>query len=288
MIRGRRPADGPFPATGDWVRFVLVGTQSSGNVGAAARALANLGFSRLSLVRPVCDPLDGDARRMAVEALDLLRRAERFEELDDALAGAGAVVGTTRRKGRHRRPHWRLDQCAGRLVDLAASAELAVLFGREDHGLCDADLDRCTHLVYLPADSRYPSFNLAQAVLLVAYELRKAGLERPAEPALPPPAGHRSREAMFRHLEQALRTIGFVTADTSEVVMRRVRRLLGRAAPTAEEVRLLRGVARQTLWTARRAGLPVAAGPEPAGARSARRENAGAAPAKNDGCKNES
>jgi len=266
------------------IRFVLVEAQSSGNVGAAARALANLGFSRLSLVRPACDPLDGDARKMAVGGFHLLRRAERFEKLDEALAGAGTVVGTTRRKGKHRRPHWRLDQCAGRLVALAGAGELAVLFGREDHGLADADLDRCTHLVHLPADSRYPSFNLAQAVLLVAYELRKAGMEGPAEGELPAPAGHRAREAMFRHLEQALRTIGFVTADTAEVMMRRVRRLLGRAAMNAEDVRLLRGVARQTLWAARRAGLPVAAGPEPAAPGSPGAGEADPAPPAEDGC----
>ena len=107
-----------------------------------------------------------------------------------------------------------------------------------------------------------PSYNLAQAVLLVGYELRRAGLEAPAEPALPTPAGNRTREAMFLHLEQALQTIGFLAPDSSEVVMRRLRRLLGRAAMTADEVKLLRGVARQTLWAARQAGLPVADGPE--------------------------
>jgi tRNA/rRNA methyltransferase len=245
------------------VRFVLVEPQSGGNVGSVARALANLGFSRLSLVRPACDPLGREARMMAVGALGLLRGAETFEELDEALAGAGAVVGTTRRVGRHRKPHWRLDQCAGELIALAASGELAVLFGREDHGLADEDLDRCTHLVRLSAAARYASFNLAQAVLLVGHELRRAGLEGPPPPALPAPAGHRSREAMFRHLEQALRTIGFLTPDSSEVIMRKLRRLLGRAAITPDEVKLLRGVARQTLWAARRAGLPLAEGPEP-------------------------
>jgi len=256
----------PASQAGDFdpgsVRFVLVEPQFGGNVGSTARALANLGFFRLCLVRPACDPLGREARMMAVEALDLLRGAELFEDLDDALAGAGAVAGATRRMGRHRKPHWRLDQCAARLAGLAKSGELAVLFGREDHGLGDADLDRCTHLVHLPVASGYPSYNLAQAVLLVGYELRRAGLEAPAEPALPPPAGHRTREAMFLHLEQALQTIGFLAPDSSEVVMRRLRRLLGRAAMTADEVKLLRGVARQTLWAARQAGLPVADGPE--------------------------
>jgi len=266
MTAQRRPPPRAGALDPGSVRFVLLEPQSGGNVGSAARALANLGFSRLCLVRPACDPLGREARMMAVEALDLLRGAELFEDLDEALAGAGAVVGMTRRAGRHRRPHWRLDQCSRRLVSLAASGELALLFGREDHGLADADLDRCTHLVHLAASSDYPSFNLAQAVLLAGNELRRAGMEEVAAPALPAPAGHRTREAMFRHLEQALRTIGFLAPDSSEVVMRRLRRLLGRAVMTADEVKLLRGVARQTLWVARRAGLPVAEGPEPSAA----------------------
>lgn len=288
MTAQSRPEPRPGAFDPGSVRFVLLEPQSGGNVGSAARALANLGFSRLCLVRPACDPLGREARMMAVEARDLLQGAELFEELDEALAGAGAVVGTTRRVGRHRRPHWRLDQCSERLVSLAAAGELALLFGREDHGLCDADLDRCTHLVYLDSSSRYPSFNLAQAVLLVGHELRRAGMQGAAEPALPAPAGHRAREAMFRHLEQALQTIGFLAPDSSEVVMRRLRRLLGRAAMTAEEVKLLRGVARQTLWAARRAGLPVADGPESSVAGPSDAPEAGAGPDEKHPCKRES
>lgn len=246
----------------DTVRFVLVQPQFGGNVGSAARAMKNLGFARLTLVDPRCDPLGREARMMAVEAADLLERAEVHPGLSGALAGARTVVGTTRRIGKHRRPHWRLDGLSAELCGLAARGELAILFGREDHGLSDADLDRCTHLVYFPAAADYPSFNLAQAVLLVAYELRMAGIEPPAESALPPPATDRAREAMYRHLEQAWRSIGFVAPDTAATILRRVRRMFGRAALSAEEVTLLRGVARQTLWVARKAGLPIAEGPE--------------------------
>jgi TrmH family RNA methyltransferase len=244
------------------IRFVLVEPRFGGNIGAAARALMNLGFSHLVLVRPACDPLGREARMMAVEASGVLERAAVHDDLGSALAGAGSVIGTSRRTGKHRRPHWRLDQCSADLVRLAQGADVAILFGREDHGLNDADLDRCTHLLHLPAASAYPSLNLAQAVLLVAYELRMRGLAGTPEAALAPPAPDEDREALYRHLEQAWRTIGFLSEDTSEVIMRRVRRLLGRATMSPEEVKLLRGVARQTLWAARQAGLPVAEGPE--------------------------
>jgi TrmH family RNA methyltransferase len=247
----------------DSVRFVLVEPQFEGNVGSAARALKNLGFSRLVVVRPGCDPLGTQARIMAVEAGDLLRRVEICDRLDDALAGASAVVGTTRRVGRQRQPHPRLDHCAGELIDLASTGGLAVLFGREDHGLCDGDLDRCTHIVYLASASLYPSFNLAQAVLLVAYELHMKGLDlRDAEPDPPAAATHEEREGLYSHLEQALRTIGFLTPDTTTAIMRRLRRMFGRMRITGDEVKLMRGVARQTLWAARRAGLSLAPGPE--------------------------
>jgi tRNA/rRNA methyltransferase len=244
------------------VRFVLVEPQSAGNVGSAARALKNLGFSRLLLVRPACDPFAEEAMRMAVDAADLLRAAPVCDDLDDALSGAGRVVGTTRRTGRQRKPHRRIDRCAAELL-AQPDAELAILFGREDHGLSDQDLDRCTHLVYLPAATAYPSFNLAQALLLVAWELRRTDLPAvQASDEFPPPATHEEREGLYRHLEQSLRTIGFLTPEMAPAMMRKLRRLFGRAGVGAEEVALLRGIARQTLWVAREAEIPLVPGPE--------------------------
>lgn len=239
------------------IRFVLVEPQSAGNVGAAARALKNLGFSRLLLVNPQCDHLEHEGVKMAVDARDLLESSEVCDSLDGALAGAGTVVGTSRRMGKHRLPHWRLDRFSSELAGLVAGGQCAILFGREDHGLSDRELDLCTHLVHLPAASEYPSFNLAQAVLLTAYELRMAGLEQPSEEPLPPPADHATREAMYSHLERALLAIGFIKQDTAEVIMRRFRRMLGRKGMTAEEAKMLRGLARQTLWAAGQAGLEI-------------------------------
>ena len=240
------------------VRFVLVEPQSGGNVGASARAMKNLGFSRMVLVNPACEPLGGEARMMAVEAKDVLASAVVVETLDDALSGAACVVGTSRRTGRQRRPHHRLDEFSPELLGRARAAELAIVFGREDHGLCDLDLDLCTHLVHLPGSDDYPSFNLAQAVLLCAYELRRAALEPQREDLSDPPAAHDEREAFYRHLRQALLTIGYVHGDSVVPIMRRIRRLLGRATVTTEDVQLLRGLARQILWTAEQAGLPIA------------------------------
>lgn len=237
------------------VRFVLVEPRFAGNVGAAARALGNLGFRRLVLVAPACDPLGDEARRLAVGSASILETATICGSLDQALAGAATVVGTSRREGRHRKPHWRLDSFSGELARLASAGELALVFGREDRGLTDDELDRCTHLVHFHAPGEQPSFNLAQSVLLVAYELALAGSLSPVEPRGDTTAVHEEREEMYAHLERALETIGFLHGDTPGVTMRRIRRLLGRAGLTSREVRVLRGIARQTLWAAEKAGL---------------------------------
>lgn len=238
----------------DGVRFVLVEPQTPGNAGAAARALKNFGFRRLTLVRPTFALDDPQARTLARDAQDVLASADLCADLDLALAGAGAVVGATARTGKHRHPHFRLDHLAPELARMAASGDLAVVFGREDRGLTDDELDRCTHLCHVPTARAYVSLNLAQSVLLVAWELRRATLAAEPEP-LGLAADHRSREAMYEHLESALRAIGFLHDDSAVPMMRRLRRLLGRARPTPTEVRIVRGMARQVRWLAEQAGV---------------------------------
>lgn len=232
---------------------MLVGPQSAGNIGAAARALKNLGFSDLRLVAPECDPLDEEARKFAVDARDVLEGAEVHSSLDDALAGAAAVVGTSGLAGKQRAPVFRLDAFAPEIARLSAAGSVAFVFGRESRGLTDLELDRCTHLVRLPSSPAYPSYNLAQAVLLVAYTTRLATGDLPEVPAAgEPPASHEDREAMYEHLGEALRAIGFLKPDQEESMMRRLRRMFGRADFTAGDVKVLRGIARQVLWIARR------------------------------------
>ena len=237
------------------VRFVLVEPQSAGNLGSAARALKNLGFSALHLVAPHCDPRSLEARALAVDAWDLLDAAKVHDSLDDALQGMRTVIGTSARTGKQRQPHYRLDEFAPDLARLAATGPLAAVFGREAHGLSDAELDRCTHLVHIAASPEYPSFNLAQAVLLVAYTLRLGLASAPPLGQEEAPADHGSREAMLAHLEDALRAIGYLHEDTAVPMMRRLRRFFGRAELTAGEAAIFRGIARQILWAAGQADL---------------------------------
>lgn len=195
---------------------------------------------------------------MAVDAADVLRSARTHATFDDALDGAATVVGASRRMGKHRQPHHRLDELAPLLPALALRGEVALVFGREDHGLSDADLDRCTHLIYVPTDAAYPALNVAQTIAIVAYEVRgalDAAETEPADPEDEALVDHAGREAMYAHLEEALLAIGFLKLGQLEGMMRRLRRTLSRAELTAGDVDVVRGIARQILWLSRQAGL---------------------------------
>jgi TrmH family RNA methyltransferase len=189
-----------------------------------------------------------------------LRSARPHSTLDEALEGAATVVGTSRRMGKHRQPHHRLDALAPLLPGLTDRGEVALVFGREDHGLSDVDLDRCTHLTYVPTDAAYPALNVAQTIAIVAYEVRRAldaAVVETPDPDDEVLAEHAGREAMYAHLEEALLAIGFLKIGQLEGMMRRLRRILSRAQLTAGDVDVVRGIARQILWLSRQSGLDL-------------------------------
>jgi TrmH family RNA methyltransferase len=240
------------------VRVVLVRPQQAGNVGAAARAMKNMGLRHLVLVAPAAHDLRA-ATTMAVHAGDVLADHATAATLADAVAGCGLVVGTSGR-ARTSVP----DAAAPRALAptiLAASVhnDVALVFGPEDHGLSNDDLGLCDRVLTIPASADYPSLNLAQAVLLCAYELFVAAAPAPTERVLAP----RARvELLLAKLEGALGAIGYLQPDSAAHMMRTLRRLLGRAALDEREVQALLGVAHQIAWAARRrAAGPAAPAP---------------------------
>jgi TrmH family RNA methyltransferase len=263
----------------DDVRFVLVRPGSGGNIGAVARAMKNMGWRTLDLVDP--RPFDaGEARRLAHNATDVLRTARRPATLATAVADCRWVVGTTRRQGRRRRATLTPREFARLAFDAQAERRpLALVFGPEEDGLGSAELALCHDVVRIPADAAQPSLNLAQALLLLAYELR---LARPGTGACAPvhaphaEASAAELEQFYAHLEAALLSIRFVRADTAPHRILLLRRLLGRARLQPAEVRLLRGICRQILWAAGR--MPDASTAPPAPAPSPRRRRAPATP----------
>ena len=228
------------------IRVVLVGTTHPGNIGSAARAMKTMGLQDLALVGPRHFPHD-DAMAMSSGADDLLGRVRVFDSLPTAIADCSLAIGASARLRSTAvppRPPRAIAEDLPAMLAADDDARVAFVFGREKSGLTNAELDHCRWLLHVPTNPDYMSLNLAMAVQVVAYELRLAftgGLVEAAEPASPP-ATQAAVENLFTHLEQTLIDIEFLDPDNPRLLMRRLRRLLHRAEPDADEVNILRGI----------------------------------------------
>lgn len=234
------------------VEVVLVRPARAANVAAACRALKNMGMRTLHLVAPPPSLLDHEARALAYGAWDVLDGARRHESLLAAVSPSTLVVATS---GRALREAMSPRELATRAAELSHGGSLSLVFGPEASGLTGAELALCHRLVHVPTDPVCPSLNLAQAVLLLAYELRLASLEslprlRADEPACRPVAAG-DLESALAELRAALVGIGYLNPDSPERILTELRRLLARAAPSERELNLLRGIARQMAWAGR-------------------------------------
>jgi TrmH family RNA methyltransferase len=224
------------------IRFVLVDTTHPGNIGASARAMKNMGLSTLVLVRPQAHPAP-EALTRASAAADLVAGARVEPDVASAIADCGLVIGASARprSARHRVLDAR--QAARELRAASALRPAAVLFGSERSGLANDDLARCHALLRIPADARYESLNLAQAVQIVAYEIHMAGLDpdRGAD-GMASPATAREMAALDAHLDAVMTRVGFMHEANAGQLGPRIRRMLSRAAPDDGEVGILRGL----------------------------------------------
>lgn len=224
------------------VRVVLVETSHSGNLGAAARAMKTMGLARLVLVNPRC-AIDAQARALASGAVDVLEAAVTVPDMDAALAGVALSAATTARRRDLPHPAYTPRQAAPSLLAQAsAGGEVALVFGSETFGLSNAQLSKCRWLIHIPSNSDYASLNLAQAVQVLAYELRATltdwVLELPAFEL----ARHEETEAMLAELERTLMGIGFLDPARPKRLMPRLRRFFARAGLEKEELALWRGI----------------------------------------------
>lgn len=237
------------------IRIVLVEPAGALNVGAAARVMANMGFSQLILVNPHCDPLGDDARLMAVHAADVLERSRVVQTIPEALTGCVRAIATTSRE-RALNTDMELPEVAlpWLLKSPDVEAATALIFGPEDRGLSNEELNYAQRFVRIPSDADYPSLNLAQAIALCCYELARAThprskpqtvqLFQPSQAAVP----LENMERFHQHLESVLLKIGYLYPHTAESRMEKFRRFFLRAAPTHQELAMLRGILRQTEW----------------------------------------
>ncbi len=223
---------------------VLDEPQDVVNIAGVMRAMMNMGLERLRLVSPA----DFDAYRIAGIAHrsePLIEATEIFDRLEDAVADAIFVVGSTARSRTAQRNYARPRELGPGIVERAEAGTVALLFGREDRGLSNQALDLCNALAVIPTDPGYPSLNLAQAFLLLAYEVFLAAggeLELPSGRRFERVATREELENTCAALEDGLRRIDFFKAREAEGVMRVVRTVLGRAEPDLQEAGILRAI----------------------------------------------
>ena len=232
------------------VRVVLHKPRYPENIGAAARAVRNMGIHRLDIVQPE-NPLEDRIRMMATHAAgDVVDRMTTFDNLADALQDCQYVVGTTARLGGQRQQVLNPGAMARRLIPISRENEIALIFGPEDRGLTNEDLRLCHALINIPT-AGFSSLNLAQAVMVVCYELFTADAKAPAS-RVPRLANRHELDSMYAQLKDILVRISYINPENPEYWLNHMRQFLTRIQLRAREVSIIRGLCRQVDWYARK------------------------------------
>jgi TrmH family RNA methyltransferase len=243
------------------VRIVLVGTTHAGNIGSTARAMKTMGLTRLMLVQSKAQ-INEKSIALASSAVDILEQAQSFDSLDAALQGCHWVVGASARRRDQAQTLMTVRQAAEQvqteLLPITMQntqanetnanhegTEVALVFGREHAGLTNIELGRCHAHMFIPANPAYSSLNLAQAVQIIAYEIRMAlaeghTLPSALEPAITAP--HDNVENLLTHWQCTLEQLAFLDPTQPRHMMQKLRQLLHRARISPNEVDILRGM----------------------------------------------
>jgi len=228
------------------ISFVLVSPKTSGNIGSVARAMKNMGLRDLRVVNPVCS-INEEAFKMAVNADDILHSIKIFPDLKKALEEFNLIIGATRRKGKNRQNVLTPDKAAEKTVKRAGKNKAAFVFGREDAGLLNEELDLCRYIVEIPSDSGYPSLNLSHAAVIIAYELFiKSSIKMLTERKKL--ASSKELELMFEKMEETLLKIDFLPENNPSHIMRTVRSIFGRAELSMRDMKIIMGMFSQINW----------------------------------------
>ena len=221
-----------------------------GNIGAAARAVKNMGIGKLVLVAPE-DYHRAEARMFASGASDVLEGASTFDTIHEAVSGCGIVLGTSRRIKSHRLRIMTPREAAGHLLGNMGKSKAAILFGPEDNGLTSGELALCHGVISIPADDGQPSLNLAQAVMVIVYELR-TGIE-----GLPPVRSFGSASdsevgQMLTQVSAVLERSGFFIRNPKERVLLHLKEIFTNGVTTSQDARIIRGIFGRIAWALNR------------------------------------
>lgn len=246
---------GPMKANLENIAIVLNKPSFPENIGAAARAAKNMGIRELLVVDPYNCDLTRIYRMATHWAEDVVLNMEVYASLREALLSFQFVVGTTARRGSHRQTIIDPRRLVEQLIPISQKNRIALVFGKEDRGLTNEDLRYCHALVTIPT-AEFSSLNLAQAVMVLAYELFVASTD-PSGVFVPRLATSEELEPMYDDLTKALALINFINPENPEYWMTGVRRFLNRIGLRAREVKIIRGICRQIDWVCRQGIRPL-------------------------------
>ncbi len=231
------------------IKIVLVETSHPGNIGAVARAMKNMNITDLWLVSPKFFP-NAEATSRASGADDILAKATVCDSLQEAIADCRMVIGASARGRSISWPEMTPRECAEKVAINEVDNKVAIIFGRENSGLKNHELDLCHFLLRIPCNNKYSSLNIAAAVQVVCYELFvAAGAQKSSaigDKGKTPKATATQMESFYTHLYQALTDIGFMHPDKSKSIMRRLRRIYNRVQLDTKELDILRGILRMS------------------------------------------
>ena len=254
-------------------KIILVEPAGALNIGSIARVMKNMQLEELVLVNPRCDRASEEARRMAVHGVEVLENARIVHNLPEALQGCQRAIATT---ARSRSLPTLLESPKTALPWLLAeNIDSALIFGPEDRGLSNTELNYAQRFVCIPSNVEYPSLNLAQAVAICAYELYQSANSQSIDTtatyvnlqtekslntddfslASTDQASLDTLEKYYQHLEAVLLEIGYLYPHTAVARMEKFRRLYNRANPSTQEVAMLRGILRQIIWAIKHKSL---------------------------------
>ena len=230
----------------DNISIVLHKTRYSENIGAVARAIKNMGMSSLLVVEPENYDTNKVLKLSTHAASDIVEKIIIHETLQEALSTFNYVVGTTNRLGGQRKRINSPEKIAGKLVPISQKNRIAILFGPEDRGLLNEDIRYCHDLVTIPA-SDFSSLNLAQAVMIICYEIFLTGRNK-TDKFIPRLASRHELDGMYKQLKEVLIKICYIKPENPEYWMNNLRHFFSELQLTAKEVGIIRGLCRQVKW----------------------------------------
>jgi tRNA (cytidine32/uridine32-2'-O)-methyltransferase len=227
------------------IKIVMVGTTHPGNIGAAARAMANMCFTRLTLVDPQC-PVGEIAYARASGANAILDNRETCNDLAQAIADCNCVIAASARRRSLSWPELSPSELADKLVGMNDTVRAALVFGREHSGLSNDEMQLCNYMVCIPTNPEFSSLNVASAIQVLCYQIfqHQAAVPQVVKPTEMQdlPVAHAELEGYFEHLQNVLQMTGFLDPQQPGMIMQRLRRLYLRNEVTRNEINILRGM----------------------------------------------